>query len=85
MATAVAASPARKTDETMRPTRRLSCQEPASRMQSRIRCTAQRCQAAPWKTSPTALTRPPWASDTTSSVPVAPRSRSFRRKPSHDS
>ena len=40
-------------------------------MQSRIRCTAHRCQAAPWKTSPTALTRPPWASDTTSSVPVA--------------
>lgn len=32
-----------------------------------------------------ALTRPPWASDTTSSVPVAPRSRSFRGKPSHES
>ena len=82
MAAAVAASPARKADETMRPARRPSCREPASRMQSRTRCTAHRCQAAPRKTSPMALTGPPWASDTTSSVPVAPRSRSSRGKPS---
>ena len=82
MATAVAASPARKTDERMRPTRRLSCQELASRMQSRIRCTAHRCQAAPWKTSPMALTRSPWASDTTPCPPPirrAPASSRTRR------
>lgn len=35
------------------PTRRLSCQEPASRMQSRIAA-----RPPPWKTSPMALTRP---------------------------
>ena len=41
MAAAVAASPARKTEETMRPARRPSCREPASRMQSRTRCLCQ--------------------------------------------
>ena len=66
MAVTVAASRPRNTCDTILPTRRLSCQEPASRMQSRMRWTAQRRHAAPWKTSPSAWTSPGWASETTS-------------------
>lgn len=64
---------------------RPSCREPASRMRSRIRCAAQRCQAAPWKTSPTALTRPGWASDTTRRTPGTPRDLTPRGNSSHES
>ena len=85
MAVTVAASRPRNTCETILPTRRLSCQEPASRMQSRMRWTAQRCHAAPWKTSAAAATRPACASETTSSTPETPRSRIFLRNASHES
>ena len=85
MAVTVAASRPRNTCDTILPTRRLSCQEPASRMQSRMRWTAQRCHAAPWKTSPSARTSPGWASETTSRTPAAPRERIARRKASHES
>ena len=85
MAVTVAASFARNTDDRIPPTRRLSCQEPASRMQSRIRCTAHLCQAAPWKTSPNARTRPECASETASSTPETPRARTLLRNAGHES
>ena len=69
----------------MRPTRALSGRDPASRMQSRMRCTTQRCQAAPWKTSPSARTRPGWASETTSLTPRTPLDLTALRKASHES
>lgn len=58
---------------------------PPSLMQSRIRCTAQRCQAVSQKTSSIALTSPLWVSDATSSVPEARRSRCACKKPGHES
>ena len=85
MARAVAASFARKTGDIMRPTRLLSEREPASRMQSRIRCTAQRCHDAPWNTPSIALTRPLWAPEVTSRTPWTPRSLMPRRNPAHES
>ena len=56
-----------------------------SLIQSRIRCTAHRCQAVSQKTSSIALTSPLWVSDATSSVPEAQRSRCACKKPGHES
>ena len=53
-------------------------------MRSRIRWTAQRWHAAPWKTSPRARTRPGRASETTSSAPETPRPRAFLGKASRE-
>lgn len=39
------------------------CRTSNNQIALNTRCTAHRCQAAPRKTSPMALTGPPWASD----------------------
>lgn len=49
----------------------------------RMRCTMQRCHAAPGKTSSIARLSPSWASDVTQRTPEAPRSRRERRNASH--
>lgn len=54
-------------------------------MQSRMRWTAQRCHAAPWKTSSSARKSPGRASETASRTPAAPRERMASRKASHES
>lgn len=51
MALTAPASLARKTGATILDTLLESDLEEAARAQSRIRCTTQRCHAAPWKTS----------------------------------
>ena len=45
----------------------------------RMKCTRQRCQAAPIITASIAETRPSWASEITSWTPASPRARSERR------
>ena len=45
----------------------------------RIRCTMQRCHAAPGKTSCIARLRPSWASLVTQMTPSTPRARSDSR------
>lgn len=42
---------------------------------------ADRCQAAPAKTAPTAVLRPSWASEMTSCTPCSPRAFNERRNP----
>ena len=46
----------------------------------RVRCTRQRCQAAPRSCSSIALTRPAWSSEMTRRTPWRPRSTSERTK-----
>ena len=45
----------------------------------RMKCTRQRCQAAPMNTEPIAAFRPVWASEMTSWTPPSPRAFSERR------
>ena len=85
MAPACPAPLARKTGATMRATRLLSWRVLASRTQSRVRCTAQRCHAAPWNTSAIALLSPSWASEATSATPSTPRALMVLRDASQGS
>lgn len=85
MALTWSASLARKTGATILATRRPSRRGEASLTQSRVRCTAQCCQAAPWKTSAMALLGPPCASEVTSSTPLTLRALTALRNASQES
>lgn len=58
----------------------ISCEPLGTRERTlRMKCTRQRCQAAPAITAPMAALRPSWASEITSRTPVSPRARRLLR------